>query len=65
VKQIEVVKPDRVRVRIEVLEDGRLRARTHEELVLAHGDDVEDLRRNVDDAVRRKFGENVRISLLL
>jgi hypothetical protein len=59
------MKPDRIRVVIEMLEDGRLQARSADHGVLAVSDEVEDLRRRVDAVVRARYGDKVRIALVV
>jgi hypothetical protein len=61
----DALKPERIRVVIEMLDDGRMQARSPDHGVLALGDDVEDLRRRVDDVVRARYGDNVRIALVV
>lgn len=50
---------------IEMLDDGRMQARSPDIGVLALAEDVVDLRRRVDDAVRARYGDSVRIALTL
>ena len=64
-KTEDSLKPERIRVVIEQLEDGRMVARSPDHGVLAHGEDLEDLRRRVDDVVRARYGDNVRIALMV
>jgi hypothetical protein len=59
------VKPERIRVVIEMLDDGRMQARSPDHGVLAMGEDVEELRRRVDDVVRARYGDRVRIALVV
>jgi hypothetical protein len=59
------VKRERIRVVLEMLDDGRMQARSPEHGVLARADDAEDLRRRVDDVVRARYGDGVRIALLV
>jgi hypothetical protein len=59
------LKTERIRVVIEMLDDGRMQARSPDHGVLAMADDVEDLRRRVDDVVRARYGDNIRIALVV
>jgi hypothetical protein len=59
------VKPDQIRVVIEMLDDGRMQARSPDHGVLAMAEDVEDLRRRVDAVVRARYGDNIRIALMV
>ena len=47
------MKTERIEVHIEVLNDGRLRATSPDELIVADGEHIADLRRNVDEPSRR------------
>jgi hypothetical protein len=62
---VGAVKPERIRVLIEVLDDGRMQARSPDHGVLAMAEDLEDLRRRVDAVVRARYGDNVRIALMV
>ena len=59
------MKPERIQVHIEVLDDGRMRARTLDEVIVAHGEHIAELRRNVDEAVRERFGGPRPVALMV
>lgn len=59
------MKPERIQVHIEVLDDGRMRARSMDERIVAHGKHIAELRRNVDEAVRARFGEPRPVALMV
>jgi hypothetical protein len=59
------MKTERIEVHIEVLNDGRLRATSPDELIVADGEHIADLRRNVDDAVKAHFGERRPVALMI
>ena len=59
------MKTEKIRVVIEMLDDGRMQARSPDHGVLAMADDVEDLRRRVDDVVRARYGDKIRIALVV
>jgi hypothetical protein len=59
------MKPDLIRVHIEMTDDGQMYARGADERILARGDHLADLRQNVDEAVRKLYGEKVRIALMV
>src|SRR4051794_34761111 len=50
------MKPDLIRVHIEMTDDGQMFARGADERILARGDHLADLRQNVDEAVRKIYG---------
>jgi hypothetical protein len=56
---------DRIKVRIEVMDDGRMRALTSDNVVLAHGQGLVELRENVERVVRARCGGEKRISLMV
>lgn len=56
---------DRIKVRVEVMDDGRMRALTADNVVLAHGQGLVELRENVERAVRARGGGDKRISLMI
>jgi hypothetical protein len=61
----DAMKTERIEVHIEVLNDGRLRAISPDELIVADGEHIADLRRNVDDAVQAHFGERRPVALMI
>ena len=59
------MKTERIQVHIEVLNDGRLRATSPDELIVADGEHIADLRRNVDQAIQARFGESRPVALMI
>jgi hypothetical protein len=59
------VKTARIEVHLEVLSDGRLRAISPDELIIADGEHIADLRRNVDRAIQARFGESRPVALMV
>jgi hypothetical protein len=59
------MKKQPIKVHIEMLDDGRMRARTDDDAIVADGDHIADLRDNVDEAVRALYGESVRVALMV
>lgn len=60
-----MTKDDRIKVRVELMDDGRMRALSVDNVVLAHGQRLSELRQNVERVVRERCGEDKRISLLI
>ena len=59
------MKTARIEVHIEVLNDGRLRAISPDELIIADGEHIADLRRNVERAIKARFGESRPVALMV
>ena len=56
---------DRIKVRIEVMDDGQMRALTADNVVVAHGQGLHELRENVERVLRARWGAEKRISLIV
>lgn len=56
---------ERIKFVLETLDDGRVRARTHDATISIEGQNVSELRRKIDDEIRASFGESRRIQLFV
>jgi hypothetical protein len=59
------MKPEVIRVHIQMTDDGRMFAIGADEQILARGEHIADLRQNVDKVVRQLYGDKVRIALMV
>jgi hypothetical protein len=59
------VSGERIKFVLEMLEDGRVRARTHDDAISVEGRDVSELRQKIDVHLRALTGESRRIQLLV
>lgn len=56
---------DKIKLWLDISQDGQIRARTEDDQIVVHGRDVNALRVNVAAAVRRAFGETRPVALLV
>jgi hypothetical protein len=59
------MKREPIRFSIDVLDDGRVRARSVDDAIVAIGDHIDELHEKVDQAVRALYGESRGIALLV
>jgi hypothetical protein len=59
------MKTERIEVHIELVADGRLRATSPDELILAGSDHSADLRRDLEQAVKARFRDSRPLALMV